>query len=150
MPGPTDALAYPGGVPLTTAVAAAVAVAKGSRGFLGYSQVTSRENDVRPDRRKTFQQPCVLMSPPFRCRCASAFISNFRSFYMVGARIQKWEHPCIRGSAVERPIRRLHVRLVLTPRRHVQYITGVLARLDPEGTRRRQLHVAEQAGSFQA
>ena len=58
-------------------------------------------------------------------------------FYVMKARFQEWEKPRKRRSAVELPIRRVHVRLVPNPRLHVQDVTRVLARLGPEGSRRR-------------
>ena len=59
-------------------------------------------------------------------------------FYVVEARLQKWEQPRKRRSAVELPVRRVHVRLVPNPRRHVQHVASLLARLGLEGSRRRR------------
>ena len=47
-------------------------------GFLGYSNVTSREYDVRSDGRNTLQQSCECLLPPFKYRHASALDSDFR------------------------------------------------------------------------
>ena len=70
-------------------------------------------------------------------------------FDVVEARLQEWEQPCKRCSAVELPIRRVHVWLFPDLRRHVEASQSMSARLIPGRPRRRQLRVAEETGSLQ-
>ena len=51
---------------------------------------------------------------------------------------------------MEFPIERVHVQLILNPRRHVQDVAGRFTCLSPEEPRRQQPRGAEPTGSFQA